>query len=144
MSPHNQMFTDLRTALLAYSALSTLVGTSIARERIPQGTPAPLVCMHHIGSEDIQTHTSPWEDTGERTARVQFDCDALTASGADDLANTLKLAMKTALWTSATTKFGRVKFEDSFSQSIPTDATAAQGADGYYRVSLTYEIQFTN
>lgn len=141
-SANNQFFTALRTGFLAFSPLTALVGNRVARGMARQGESLPLVAMHLLGEERQHTHDAPYEGT-ERTSRVQFDCDALTPSAADEVAEQVSAAIDNLLLTSGlTATFHACTHDDSYAQDFQSPAATNQSAAAFARQSLTYSITY--
>ena len=141
-SPNNQLFTALRTGFLAFSPLTALVGNRVARGMARQGESLPLVAMHFLSEERQHTHDAPDEGT-ERTARVQFDCDALTPAAADEAAEQVSEALDSLPLTSGLgVTFHACIHDDSYAQDFQSPAATNQAAPAFARQSLTYSITY--
>jgi len=80
---------DVRTFLLAQSAVSALIGTRMYPLRLPQGVTFPALTYQRIsGSEDV-THSG----AGPARAGMQFDCWGQTQSSVLALASAVRSAL---------------------------------------------------
>lgn len=142
MSPTNKLFTALRTGFLAFSPLDALVGKRVARGMARQGETMPLVAMHQLDDERQHTHDAPYEDA-PRTARVQFDCDALTPAQADEVAETVSDALDNLRITSGLgVTFHNCRHEDTYPQSFQSPAATNQSVTEFHRQSTIYSITY--
>ena len=83
--------TDLRTLLLATTAVTALVGTRVAADRIEQGSTRPFVVFSRTG-------TTPYETIDKQllASQVALDvqCWADTRAQADAVANAVAAAVR--------------------------------------------------
>lgn len=131
-SDRNQMFADLRTALLANTALAALVGTKITRGLARQGERKPYIVMHHIGGEEIADHGGPEVEGDEHQTIIQFDCIGLTPAQSDEVATALRAALESARETEPSaggTYFLGFDYDAPFSDAGPSISSTQQGAE---------------
>lgn len=138
------MFADLRTALLADTALAALIGTKITRGMPRQGERKPYVVMHHIGGTELSDHAGREAEGDEHQTTVQFDCIGLNPASSDEVATALRAALESARETDAAeggTYFLGFDYDAPFSDASQSVASTQQGAE---TVARTVQIVTIN
>lgn len=81
--------TDFRAALAAHAALTTLVGTRIAQNAVPQGSTYPLVVFTVAHARELSLFNELHADA----CTISVQCWAETAAGAAAVANAVEAAL---------------------------------------------------
>jgi hypothetical protein len=116
--------TALRTRLISFGPLSTLLATRVYPLIRPQSSPLPAI-RYQVISDPRPENLKGYD--GARVSRVQVDCFASTYVGARDVAEKVVAAIASPA-TVAGVQFGRVKAEGPRDLFNDTDSGDIYGA----------------
>jgi hypothetical protein len=129
------MTSDLRTKILAASAVSALIGTRVYPDLIPQDVTYPCANVVLVGGTEEATLASG--TCGLADSRVQINAWAVTRLGALELADAIREAIIGYKGTTGTTVFGCIKLEGTFRSFYEDDVKVWQVQQDFI---VTHEV----
>lgn len=122
----------LTSHLLAFAALSALVGSRVYPVRRPQGDPLPAVVIHTIDGLPDYTSQGP---SGLLSSRIQFDCWGKTYASAKSVARAVAQRLSGFKGT-----VSGVVFQGGFLEGERDSYEEGTGKSDLFRVSLDFII----
>lgn len=101
----------VRTRLLAYSAMTDLVGPRVYVQRLPQAPQYPAVVIHRIAGPRDHSQSGP---TNLVRSRLQIDCYGQTISAAKRAAQAARKAVDGQVGVWGTVEIQAVFADDEF------------------------------
>lgn len=143
ISPLNIALRDLCAHVAANAAVAAIT-PRVTLDAPTKGATLPYVTIQPTQESRIDSH-NPATPDGERSMGVQFDCDALTAHEARELAHAIESAVDECPQFSGTGEhatFLSVTFDGSFSQRFSDAEGLPQGSETTERMTCNFTIQY--
>jgi hypothetical protein len=129
------MIADMVATVNTYTAVTTIVGTRIYSEPLPQAATLPALSWGQVSSVRVRAlNDGP---TGKARTRISFSCWATTAKGAHALADALRQSMDGFQGWWRDTFVGSVTLDNEFGLF---EGEAGVPNVGIYRVVQDYII----